>query len=80
MMGSPQFDRVVPMKVGSQIEENYGRFELDDRSWDAAFWQRQGSEAIFAAVWEMILDHRLVTTGNATEPRLQRTIERFGEA
>ena len=36
----------VPMKRRSQTEENYGRFEADDRSWDAAFWQRQGSEAI----------------------------------
>jgi hypothetical protein len=68
------------MKPRSQTEENYGRFEADDRSWDAAFWQRQGSEAIFAAVWEMILDHRLLTTGDATEPRLQRTVEAFGKA
>ncbi len=67
------------MKRRSQTEENYGRFEADDRSWDAAFWQRQGSEAIFAAVWDMILDHRLLTTGDATEPRLQRTVEAFGK-
>jgi hypothetical protein len=63
-----------------QTEENYGRFEEDDRSWDAAFWQGQGSEAIFEAVWEMILDHRLLTTGDATEPRLQRAVEAFGKA
>jgi hypothetical protein len=68
------------MKPGPPTEENYGRFELDDRSWDAAFWQGQGGEAIFAAVWEMILDYRLLTAGDATEPRLQRTIEHFGKA
>jgi len=66
------------MKPRSQTEENYGRFEADDRSWDAAFWQRQGSEAIFMAVWDMILDHRLLTTADATEPRLQRTVEHYG--
>lgn len=68
------------MKPRVQTQENYGRFETDDRSWDAAFWQRQGSEAIFAAAWEMILDHRLLITGDATEPRLQRTVEAFGKA
>jgi hypothetical protein len=68
------------MKLGSPCEENYGRFEADDHSWDAGFWQRQGSEAIFAAVWEMILDHRLLTAGDATEPRLQRTVEAYGKA
>jgi hypothetical protein len=68
------------MKARLTIEENYGRFEADDRSWDAAFWQRQGCEAIFAAAWEMILDHLLLTTGDAAEPRLQRTVEAFGKA
>ena len=68
------------MKPKPETEERYGRFEHADRSWDVAFWQGQGSEAIFAAVWEMILDHRLLTTGDATEPRLQRTVEAFGEA
>jgi hypothetical protein len=68
------------MKRIPQIEENYGRFKDDDRSWDASFWQRQGSEAIFTATWEMILDHHLLTTGDATEPRLQRTVEAFGKA
>lgn len=64
----------------AQTEENYGQFAEDDRSWDVAFWQKQGAEAIFIAAWEMILDHRLLTTGDATEPRLQRTVEAFGKA
>ena len=68
------------MKRMTQTEENYGRFKDDDRSWDARFWQRQGSEAIFTAVWEMILNRHLLTTGDVTEPRLQRTVEAFGQA
>ena len=62
------------------MQENYGRFDTDDRSWDVSFWQQQGSVAIFDAVWGMILDHRMLTSGDVTEPRLQRTVEHFGEA
>lgn len=68
------------MREHSRFQENYGRFTEDDRSWDVAFWQRQGSAAIFEAAWQMILDHRLLTTGDAEQPRLQRTVERFGRA
>jgi hypothetical protein len=45
-----------------------------------AFWQRRGGAEIFDAVWGMILDHRLLTKGDASEPRLQRTVEHFGKA
>jgi len=68
------------MQEASKFQENYGKFEADDRSWDRAFWQSQGSAAIFDAVWGMILDHRLLIKKDATEPRLQRTVERFGKA
>jgi hypothetical protein len=68
------------MKQYSKRWENYGRFTADDRSWDVAFWQEQGSAAIFEAAWQMILDQRSLRTGDATEPRLQRTVERFGRA
>jgi hypothetical protein len=62
------------------FSENYGRFTEDDRSWDIAFWQEQGPAAIFDAMWGMIKDHRLLTKNDATEPRLQRTVEHFGKA
>jgi hypothetical protein len=62
------------------FSENYGRFTDDDRSWDIAFWQKQGPAAIFDAVWVMIKDHRLLTKNDATEPKLQRTVEHFGKA
>ena len=74
------FGKKPPMKPRAQTQENYGRFQDDDCSWDAALWQGQGSEAIFAAVREMIVDHRLLTTGDAAEPRLPRTVEAFGKA
>jgi hypothetical protein len=70
----------IIMHKASKIDEHYGRFEEDDRSWDIAFWQRRGGAEIFLAAWEMILDHRLLTQGDATEPRLQRTVEHFGKA
>lgn len=60
--------------------ENYGRFQDDNRLWDIAFWQEQGAAAIFEAAWGMILDQRLLTSKDVTEPRLQRTVEHFGEA
>jgi hypothetical protein len=62
------------------FSENYGRFTEDDRSWDIAFWQKQDPAAIFDAAWGMIKDHRLLTKNDATEPRLQRTVEYFGKA
>ncbi len=62
------------------FSENYSRYAQDDRSWDIAFWQKQGPDAIFAAVWGMIRDYRLLTRNDATEPRLQRTAEYFGKA
>jgi len=74
------FGQETTMNKTSKIDENYGRFEDDDRSWDVNFWQRRGSAEIFAAVWGMILDHRLLTQGDASEPRLQRTVEHFGKA
>ena len=66
------------MSTIHNISENYGRLEDHDRQWDIAFWQKAGPEAIFDAAWEMILDHQLLKYNDASEPRLQRTIEHFG--
>lgn len=62
------------------FSENYSRFDQDDRSWDITFWQKQGPEAIFDAMWGMMKDHRLLTQSDATEPRLQSAVEYFGKA
>jgi hypothetical protein len=63
-----------------RIVEHYGRWDADDRSFDAAFWQAQGELAIFQAAEEMIRDYLLLCTGHADTPRLQRTVERFQRA
>ena len=64
----------------STIEEHFGQFAGADRAWDVAFWQRQGPEAIFDAVWGMILDHHFLTQSNAPEPRLQKFVEKYGRS
>jgi hypothetical protein len=56
------------------------RIDLSEtgRSFDVEFWRRQGSNAIFAAAWEMVLEaHKLKNKGDA-EPAFQRTVERIG--
>jgi hypothetical protein len=57
--------------------ERKGRIEDLDRSFDIEFWQRQGSAAIFAAVWELVELHHIDLGGTLDELRLQRTIENF---
>jgi hypothetical protein len=51
------------------------RRDEEDRSFDRAFWQRQGSEAIFAAAWEMVQEVRLFRGQDADESRLQRSVQ-----
>lgn len=51
------------------VSENYSRFAEDDRSWDIAFWQRQGPAAIFDAMWGMIKDHHLLTKNRPKKKR-----------
>ena len=36
------------------VIERFGRIEDMDRSFDVEYWQRQGSEAIFRAAWELV--------------------------
>ena len=37
-----------------RIMERIGKMSESDRSFDVEFWQRQGSNAIFAAAWKMV--------------------------
>jgi hypothetical protein len=46
-----------------------------DRSFDIAFWQEQGDEAIFAAAWELV--ELAEETNHGRKPRLQRTVTSF---
>jgi len=63
-----------------EIKESYRQIGDDGDNFDIAFWQAQGDQAIFDAALEMIRDHLTVRYGCADEPRLQRTVERFGKA
>jgi hypothetical protein len=38
------------------IMERIGKTRESDRSFDVEFWQWQGSTAIFAAAWEMVVE------------------------
>ena len=45
--------------------------KFPDRSFDIAFWQEQGDEAIFSAAWELVELAEEVSHGR--KPTLQRT-------
>ena len=59
------------------VMERIGRLEDKDRSFDVEYWQRQGSNAIFAAAWEMVVEHWRMKGGDESELELQRTVESF---
>ncbi len=63
----------------TEIQESYRKIGDEDDRFDIAFWQSQGAEAIFAAALEMIKDYLIIRHGYAEEPRLQRTVERYGK-
>ena len=44
-------DRPSPL-----VMERTGKVSESDRSFDIEFWQRQGSPAIFAAAWELVVE------------------------
>jgi hypothetical protein len=46
-----------------------------DRSFDIEFWQRQGTEAIFDAAFELI--HLYYEEHGIRDTRIQRTVEHF---
>ena len=60
------------------VQEHYGKL-LDSDDFDIRFWQSQPVEIIFEAAYEMIRDYLLLKENYVDEPRLQRTIERFGK-
>ncbi len=63
-----------------EIKEAYRRIGDPDDRFDVEFWQSQGETAIFEAAQEMISDYLILRYGNADQPGLQRTVERFGKA
>jgi hypothetical protein len=56
------------------------RLEDADRSFDIEFWQRQGSAAIFAAAWEMVIFATKFKGRDASELTFQRTLTKIQRA
>ncbi len=57
------------------VMEGLSRIEDLDRSFDIEYWQRQDSNARFAAAWELVVFAHGRRGGDEAELRLQRTIE-----
>ena len=56
------------------------RLEEADRSFDIEFWQRQGSAAIFAAAWEMVVFANKFKGRDARELTFQRVLKKIQRA
>ncbi len=54
-----------------------GKLTESSRAHDYEFWRQQSVRVKMAAIWEMTLFHHMVTEGNETEPRLDRTVGGF---
>jgi len=58
------------------VMERFGKLHEMDRSFDIAYWQQQGGQAIFAAAWEMVVEaHRL--KGETIDERVRTDTEHF---
>jgi hypothetical protein len=56
------------------VMERIGKVSESGRSFDIEFWQRQGSTAIFAAAWELVVDaYRF--KNRESELTFQRSVE-----
>jgi hypothetical protein len=61
----------------SMVVERYGRISEMDRSFDVAYWQRQGPAAIFEAAWQLVVEAHSRTSQDPDELRLRRSLEKF---
>lgn len=57
------------------VMEGLSRVSEQDRSFDIEFWQRQDSNARFAAAWELVVFAHQRKGRDASELRLQRAVE-----
>jgi hypothetical protein len=65
-------------KTGGEAVERLGKIEDLDRSFDVAYWQRQGAQAIFAAAHQMVIDtHHL--KGVPLDGMIRKNVERYGK-
>ncbi len=58
-----------------EIMERIGKVSESDRSFDVEYWQRQGSNAIFSAAWEMVVEAWRWKGRSETELEFQRSVE-----
>jgi len=59
------------------VMERFGRIDDSDRSFDVAYWQRQGDAAIFRAAWELVETFARVRGMSPDELRLEGSVESF---
>ena len=59
----------------SFVMERIGKVSESNRDFDVEFWQRQGSAAIFAAAWEMVVDAYRWKKRDESELAFQITVE-----
>lgn len=57
--------------------ERSGTIREMDRSFDIAYWQRQGDAAIFRAAWELVEQYYRDQGKDPSELRIQRSVENF---
>ncbi len=62
-------------RPNTEIMERIGKVSETGRSFDVQFWQRQGSNAIFAAAWEMVEEAYRWKGRSESELEFQRTVE-----
>jgi hypothetical protein len=55
--------------------ERTGKIEELDRSFDLKFWQAQNDAERFAAAWELVIHSYIIKGKDASQLRLQRTVE-----
>jgi hypothetical protein len=63
------------LKTQRKIKERLVRLRKDDRSFDTVIWRKAGTEAVFSAAWQMVLDLQEFRGSHETQPRLQRSVE-----
>ncbi len=50
-----------------------------DRSFDYEFWQNLSAEERFAAMWQLVIDMRILRGEDEAEPRLLRHVQNIGD-
>jgi hypothetical protein len=74
-MGSKDQDETAANRKTADFRTRVVRGKPADREFDIAFWQEQGDEAIFAAMWEMIVMVEEAKYGR--QPTFQRTVTKI---